>query len=165
MYRFEKLTKYIPLLDQTEIGNWVIDTENDGTIEHPIQFPFVAYSSLVSNFIDDVSGFVEDNPELHLNRYPDILEESGLEWSTQSMSGAIAEDLDAKVVCALIVGAVRAERFCDGAANSVPAATPARTFSHGVTGFQPHRHGAEPQWSEGLLHPSNRSIRLYPSGR
>ena len=115
MYRFEKLTKYIPLLDQTEIGNWVIDTENDGTIEHPIQFPFVAYSSLVSNFIDDVSGFVEDNPELHLNRYPDILEESGLEWSTQSMSGAIVEDLDAKVVCALIVGAVRAERFCDGA--------------------------------------------------
>ena len=115
MYRFEKLTKYIPLLDQTEIGNWVIDTENDGTIEHPIQFPFVAYSSLVSNFIDDVSGFVEDNPELHLNRCPDILEESGLEWSTQSMSGAIAEDLDAKVVCALIVGAVRAERFCDGA--------------------------------------------------
>ena len=115
MYRFEKLTKYIPLLDQTEIGNRAADTANDGTIEHPIQFPFVAYSSLVSNFIDDVSGFVEDNPELHLNRYPDILEESGLEWSTQSMSGAIAEDLDAKVVCALIVGAVRAERFCDGA--------------------------------------------------
>ena len=115
MHSFEKLTKYIPLLNQTEIGNWVIDTENDGTIEHPIQFPFVAYSSLVSNFIDDVSGFVEDNPELHLNRYPDILEESGLEWSTQSMSGAIVEDLDAKVVCALIVGAVRAERFCDGA--------------------------------------------------
>ena len=38
MYRFEKLTKYIPLLDQTEIGNWVIDTENDGTIEHPILY-------------------------------------------------------------------------------------------------------------------------------
>ena len=47
MYRFEKLTKYIPLLDQTEIGNWVIDTENDGTIEHPIQFPFVAYSRAI----------------------------------------------------------------------------------------------------------------------
>ena len=87
----------------------------EGSEIYPIQFPFVAYSSLVSNFIDDVSVFVEDNPELHLNRYPDILEESGLEWSTQSMSGAIAEDLDAKVVCALIVGAVRAERFCDGA--------------------------------------------------
>ena len=31
------------------------------------------------------------------------------------MSGAIVEDLDAKVVCALIVSAVRAERFYDGA--------------------------------------------------
>ena len=31
------------------------------------------------------------------------------------MSGAIVEDLDARCVCALLVGAVRAERFCDGA--------------------------------------------------
>ena len=57
----------------------------------------------------------KENPEMHLTRYGEILEECGLEWSTQSMSGAIVEDLDAKVVCALIVGAVRAERFCDGA--------------------------------------------------
>ena len=112
---FERLTKYIPLLDQADIGIWVIDKENDGTIEHPIQFPFVAYSKLVSNFIEDVGIFVEENPEMHLTRYGEILEECGLEWSTQSMSGAIVEDLDAKVVCALIVGAVRAERFCDGA--------------------------------------------------
>lgn len=111
---FERLTKYIPLLDQADIGSWVIDKENDGTMEHPIQFPFVAYSKLVSNFIEDVGIFVVENPELHLTRYGEILEECGLEWSTQSMSGAIVEDLDAKVVCALIVGAVRAERFCDG---------------------------------------------------
>ena len=112
---FERLTKYIPLLDQADIGIWVIDKENDGTIEHPIQFPFVAYSKLVSNFIKDVGIFVEENSEMHLTRYGEILEACGLEWSTQSMSGAIVEDLDAKVVCALIVGAVRAERFCDGA--------------------------------------------------
>ena len=112
---FERLTKYIPLLDQADIGIWVIDKENDGTIEHPIQFPFVAYSKLVSNFIEDVGIFVEENSEMHLTQYGEILEACGLEWSTQSMSGAIVEDLDAKVVCALIVGAVRAERFCDGA--------------------------------------------------
>ena len=58
---FERLTKYIPLLDQADIGIWVIDKENDGTIEHPIQFPFVAYSKLVSNFIEDVGIFVEEN--------------------------------------------------------------------------------------------------------
>lgn len=112
---FEILTKYIPLLNQAGIGSWVIDEENDGTMEHPIQFPFVAYSKLVSNFIEDVGIFVEENPELHLTRYGEILERRGLEWSSQSMRGAIVEDLDAKAVCALIVGAVRAERFCDGA--------------------------------------------------
>lgn len=112
---FEKLTNYIPLLDHADLGRWVIDEENDGTMEHPIQFPFVAYSKLVSDFIEDVGIFVEENPELHLTRYGEILEACGLEWSSQSMSGAIVEDLDAKVVCALIVGAVRAERFCDGA--------------------------------------------------
>ena len=112
---FERLTKYIPLLDHADLGRWVIDEENDGTMEHSIQFPFVAYSKLVSNFIEDVGIFVEENSEMHLTRYGEILEACGLEWSTQSMSGAIVEDLDAKVVCALIVGAVRAERFCDGA--------------------------------------------------
>ena len=53
----------------------------------------------------------------------------------------------------------------DLAVNFAHAATSARTFSHGVTGFQPHRHGTEPQWSEGLLHPSDLSIRHCPSGQ
>ena len=66
MPEFEKLTKYIPLLDHADLGRWVIDEENDGTMEHPIQFPFVAYSKLVSDFIEDVGIFVEENPELHL---------------------------------------------------------------------------------------------------
>lgn len=115
MRRFEELTKYIPLLDQAEIGRWIIDAKNDGTVEHPIQFPYVAYSRLVSRFIDDVHDFVGDHPELHLTRYSDILVEVGLEWSIQSMNGAIVENLNEQAVCALIVGAVRAERFCNGA--------------------------------------------------
>ena len=34
------------------------------------------------------------------------------------MSGAIVEDIDTRCICALLVGAVRAERFCDGALMS-----------------------------------------------
>ena len=49
--------------------------------------------------------------------------------------------------------------------NFAHAATPARTFSHGVTGFQPHRHGAEPQWSEGLSGPSELFFRCCSSGQ
>ena len=63
-------------------------------MEHPIQFPFAAYSKLVSYLIEDVWIFVQENPALHLTRYGDVLEECGLEWSSQSMSGAVVEDLD-----------------------------------------------------------------------
>lgn len=115
MNQFETLTKYIPLIEQDEIGHWHIDRENDGTLEHPIQFPFVVFSEMSSRFVDDICAFVEKYPEWELTHYGQILEENGLNWNIESMSGAIVDDLDPRCVCALLVGAVRAERFCDGA--------------------------------------------------
>lgn len=113
--QFSALTKYIPMIEQEEIGHWHIDRENDGTPEHPVQFPFVAFSAIVNRFVDDVYAVVDQYPEWELNHYGQILEEKGLKWESESMSGAIVDDLDARSVCALLVGAVRAERFCDGA--------------------------------------------------
>ena len=52
---------------------------------------------------------------MELNRYSDILEANGIKWRRDSMSAVSVENLDAKCVLALILGAVRAERFCDGA--------------------------------------------------
>lgn len=118
MKQFDSLTKYIPLLDADEIGHWHIDRENDGTPEHPIQFPFVVFSEMVSHFIDDVYAVVDAFPEWELNHYGQILEQNGMKWEKESMSGAIVDDLDARCICALLVGAVRAERFCDGALMS-----------------------------------------------
>ena len=118
MRRFDALTKYIPLIDSDEIGHWHIDRENDGTPEHPRQFPFVVFSEMVNHFIDDIYAVVEESPELELNRYGQILEQNGIKWESNSMSGAIVEDLDARCICALLVGVVRAERFCDGALMS-----------------------------------------------
>lgn len=115
MKQFTELTKYIPVIDQNEIGHWKIDRENDGTPEHPIQFPFVIYSEVVNQFVHDVYALVDQYPEWELNHYGQILEENGLRWDSKTMSGAIVEDLDARCICALLVGAVRAERFCDGA--------------------------------------------------
>lgn len=52
---YESLIKYLPLLSSDGIGDWVIDKENDGTSEHPIQMPYVNYSkwciSLLTIFI------------------------------------------------------------------------------------------------------------------
>ena len=115
MSKFENLTKYIPQLKDDSIGNWVIDRENDGTPEHPKQKPFVNYSEMVHHFIDDVYDFEEKNKDFELTRYGEILEKNGLEWGSKSMSEADVSSLDAQCVMALIMGAVRAERFCDGA--------------------------------------------------
>ena len=115
MNKFENLIKYLPLLDDDTVGTWFFDRENDGTPEHPKQMPFVIYSEMVHHFIDDVFTFVDENKDFELNHYYDILEQNGLEWGSESMSKADISHLDEKCIMAMIVGAVHAERFCDGA--------------------------------------------------
>jgi len=115
MSKFDILTKYISMIQTDSIGEFVIDKENDGTPEHPIQMPFVGYSEMVHNFIDDVYTFEKSNKDMELTRYGEILKDNGLEWDSESMKSADISNLNLQCVMALIMGAVRAERFCDGA--------------------------------------------------
>ena len=115
MSKFDILTKYIPIIQADSIGEWVVDKENDGTPEHLIQMPFVGYSEMVHNFIDDVYTFEKSNTDMELTRYGEILKDNGLEWDSESMKSADISNLNLQCVMALIMGAVRAERFCDGA--------------------------------------------------
>ena len=115
MCRFDSLTKYLPQLSDDSFGTWIIDRENDGSPEHPIQMPFVNYTELVHNFIDDVMRIVDQNPEMELTHYGRILNDNGIEWNSQSMSEADISKANVTCVLALLVGAIRAERFCDGA--------------------------------------------------
>lgn len=115
MSKFDILVKYIPMIQTASIGEWIIDKENDGTPEHPIHMPFVGYSEMVHNFINDVYTFEESNKNMELTRYGDILKDNDLEWDTDSMKNADVSNLNAQCVLALIMGAVRAERFCEGA--------------------------------------------------
>lgn len=77
--------------------------------------PFVDYSESVIDVENAIYRFVDTHPDLELNHYYDILKENGLAWETKSMEGADVSSLDGRAVMALLVGAVRAERFCDGA--------------------------------------------------
>ena len=115
MGKYDILTKYIPIIQEDSIGEWVVDKENDGTPEHPMQLPFVSYSEMVHKFINDVYTFEENNKDMELTRYGDILKDNGLEWGAKSMKNADVSNLNAQCVLALIMGVVRAERFCDGA--------------------------------------------------
>ena len=63
MSKFEQLTKYIDVLDEDNFGTWIIDCENDGTPEHPIQMPFVNCTEMAHRFIDDVYDFSDNNKD------------------------------------------------------------------------------------------------------
>ncbi|MBK4210804.1 hypothetical protein H7S25_08250 [Bacillus aerophilus] len=115
MSQFESLTKYIPMLREDHIGEWVIDQENDGTAERPIQMPFVHYSETVRHFIEDVYIFAEQHQELELIRYREILKENGIEGGLNGIENGDLSHLNAQCVLALIMGVVRAERFSEGA--------------------------------------------------
>ncbi|MCM3231046.1 DUF6508 domain-containing protein [Bacillus altitudinis] len=112
--QFEILTNYIPLLQGNDIGEWVIDQENDGTAEHPIQMPYVNYSETVRRFIEDVYTFAEQHQELEITRYREILKENGIEWGMNDMEDVDVSNLNSQCVLALIMGVLRAERFCEG---------------------------------------------------
>ena len=111
---YESLTKYLDEFTGTEFGTWIIDKKNDGTPEHPLQFPFVNYSCVVDHFIDDVYSFVDNHEEMGLYSYQKVLEENGIKWNAKSMETAVVDGLDAKCVIALIFGVIRAERFSEG---------------------------------------------------
>ena len=115
MKKHEIMTKYIPLIKNDGFGEWKIDTENDGTPEHPKQMPFVMYSRVVHDFIEDVYKFQREHEDYMLNRYGEILEKNDIEWGQKSMSEVDVSSMNEQTVMALIMGAVRAERFCDGA--------------------------------------------------
>lgn len=106
MSKFNISTKHIPIIQTASIGEWIIDKENNGTPEHPIHMPFVGYSEMVHNFINDVYAFEERNKNMELTRYGDILKDNGLEWDTDSMKNTDVSNLNAQCVLALIIGAV-----------------------------------------------------------
>ena len=112
---YTELTDRLNELSQEEIGEWVIDGKNDGTPEHPIQMAFVNYSTAVQGFQDAVYKFHKEHPEFELNDYENILQKNGIEWGINSMDGADVSQLDGQCIMALLMGAIRAERFCDGA--------------------------------------------------
>lgn len=104
---YESLTKYLDVFKEDSFGAWVID-------EKEVHFPYVNYDDAVRDFLDDVMVFVDAHEEMDLTRYSLILEDLGIEKSTEAMAEADPGALDGRAVMALIVASMRGERFCDG---------------------------------------------------
>lgn len=115
MCKYVSLTKHLSWIENDSFGKWIIDQNHKGTPEDPLHMPYVSYSEMVEHFIDDVYNFVSDHPEYELNCYHDILKAHDILWEKDSMQNADVTSLDGQCILALLVAAVRAERFCDGA--------------------------------------------------
>lgn len=111
MKKYSVLTKYINLLENDNVGEWICDKENDGSSERPIHVPFVSYSIAVNNLADDIYKFAKESDEIVPSKYADILNANGIKWGYDSMMKADASELE----LALLIASLRAERFCDGA--------------------------------------------------
>ncbi len=111
---YESLTALLPRLQGAEYGKLIIDNKNDGSPEHPIRFPFVAYAPVVDELVKMIYQFVEDHAEMDLHSYQAILEAADINWGFSSMEDADVSSLDGKTVMALLLGAVRADRFSEG---------------------------------------------------
>ena len=112
MSRFDILFQYIDLLSKDEYGKRIVDTESKGTIEDPVHFPYVLYSRTVDAFVQAVHDcWKEFEPQDYLQ----VLKSHNIEWNYDSMIGVDVTRLPTQAILALLLAAVRAEKFCDGA--------------------------------------------------
>ena len=110
---FATLTRFLPLLQNDEKGEVVIDRENDGSPEHPIHFPYIVYSDTVEQFSTAVYETIRDSGLFEMRDYMDVLREAGLD-SCAAVAEADVSGLDTKTILAMMLRILRTERFCTG---------------------------------------------------
>ena len=102
---YEQLTEFLPILGEV-YGNWA-----EINVKQP-SMPFVVYETAARQLIDAIRDYVQQHNEYA--DYGQILQKAGIAWNYDSMSEADASILDGKTIVALLIGAVQAEKFCDG---------------------------------------------------
>ena len=104
---YKVLTDYLPNFENDSRGTWAVDPSTGCS------------TAKGGKFIEAVYSFMDEHPEYELNKYHEILKRNGLGWGMQSMIEADVSALDGKCVMALVMGAVRADRFATGALFSI----------------------------------------------
>jgi len=74
-------------------------------VERPKQASFGAFGKAVTDLGNAIYRFIDAHKEMELTRYGDILAETDIEWSTDSMRNADASLLDGRTVMAEVAGA------------------------------------------------------------
>ena len=111
---YEDITSFLEALRAGGYGKTVAPPPEDGPEGRVFVMPYVAYEPKVDAFISAVNAFAISHKELGLTDYQGILKDAGLGWSFAAMESAGVSALDARTAAALVVGAVRADRFSEG---------------------------------------------------
>ena len=109
---FKPLTDFIDGLSSESPGEWV---KGKKLPNGSIQLGYVNYSELVVSFIEKFYAFSKAHPEYNLTNYKEILEENTVKWDADDMRLINPKKLNAQCILALIMGAICADRFCEGA--------------------------------------------------
>lgn len=112
---YEDLTKLLDQMDDGPYGEWIIDTENDGSPEHPRQFPFVHFQNEVVFELIDTIGSYAKNGHDYLYRYDETIQAGGVDIRNTPLKDVDVSSLDGKTVLAMLMMAIREDRFCEGA--------------------------------------------------
>ena len=116
MQRYQDLTRFIPLLEKTDVyGEWVgkeipqdkLKKDEYGKVL-PHVTPYVRYAPAVSEFISVVSHY-------HAGFTRDALKENAIEYTEQSLLSENAETLSPELAVSFIRKVVSNERYRDGA--------------------------------------------------
>ena len=69
---------------------------------------------MVMNFLNDVYYLADEYPELEATSYCETLEKNNISLTIDELKTIDVSSYDEKTVFALLIFAVRADRFCDG---------------------------------------------------
>ena len=108
---YEELTALLPKLKEKPYSEWYIrEDDPEGVCQ-----PNIEYIAELSDLWEAALRFIRQHPDTQVGYYEMVLEEAGLRHNHCIMRDAATSGLDGRTVMALIVGAFRAEHFCDGA--------------------------------------------------
>ena len=106
--KYDRLTQYIEIFQPGySAGKWFFDKEHSGTVDDPIQMPFVMFDQNVMKFMDE---FYESG--IAVKNYKEIMETAGIE--DEQFDFVNLHILNEEVVCAILTYIIRADRFCEG---------------------------------------------------
>jgi len=105
---YEKLTVFLPKLENTP------KEKKFGHFGTQVDISSMHYDQAVGLFDDAIIQFIADHKDLGLNQYYDIMEAAGIMPNRNPMSYRDISSLDGRTTVALIVWAMRADRFSPG---------------------------------------------------